>query len=436
MKQKIRPALFVLSAFLLGSINGLYGIGFYIFLMMALLVNVCVDFKGFLAAFREEWKYLILPLVGVMYLVLHYIFSLVFVGRIDVRPSWSTVELLVLYFFFIPLYWASARSFVTPLLLRRFLFALCWGILAFNFVKLFYITGVSLFKDTGNTLNLLYTGRFGGNMELLGGFVYLEPQAIYICASALISYFFLLKQFWVRDNKRVVWQSVVILVFSFIFLSFTVTKGTILATGTGMLVLSLIFFKKMTGRCRLLFCLGGVALVFLIYFFTPEAYVQRIKEMRNEITHVRKGDFQGGSIGPRAGLMKENFSHFREFGIWGLGVYKKYTTREWYAHSPYIPVDVTNAHNSFVEFWLRGGILGLLFIIYYFLAPVLKMMRLKKYSFLALAMIIAFFIANNTCVLIILVDSSPLVAGMLAMFYLYTDKFIVLQEETNRLQHV
>lgn len=146
MKQDIRSYLFIAVAFLLGSINILYSIQFYIFLVLAFLVNVKSDFKGFLANVKQEWKYLVLPLMGVIYLVVHYLGTFLFGGEINARPSWRTVELLLLYFFFIPLYILSARDFVTLRLLRRFLFSLCWGILLFNAVKLFYITGIGLFS--------------------------------------------------------------------------------------------------------------------------------------------------------------------------------------------------------------------------------------------------------------------------------------------------
>lgn len=429
MKQDIRSYLFIAVAFLLGSINILYSIQFYIFLVLAFLVNVKSDFKGFLANVKQEWKYLILPLMGVLYLVVHYLGTFLFGGEINARPSWRTVELLLLYFFFIPLYILSARDFVTLRLLRRFLFSLCWGILLFNAVKLFYITGTGLFSAFGETINLLYSSRFGENMSLLGGSVYLEPQASYLSFSALVGYFFLLENIKHREKISLLIFSSIIMILSLLFLSFTVTKGAILAFVGGFFILSFIYWCQISWRLRLVSLGGIIVLAISVYFIIPQAYVQRMQEMKTEMKEAEQGQFVGGSVGPRAGLMKENFSHFDQFGLWGLGVYKGDICMKWYKNSPYIPLEVTNAHNSFVEFWLRGGILGLLFILYFFFAPVFRMVRKKKYSYFLLALIAAFFIGNNTCILIILVDSNPFVIMMLSMAFLYLDKFIALQDK-------
>ena len=186
---KIRETLFIVAAFLLGSINPLYNGVVYAFLVIAFLINLRFDFNGFRENVRREWKYLFLPLGGALYMLLHYLGSLFF--EVPYRPSGSVFELLLMYFLFIPLYVVSAKSFVTVHLLRRFLLALCIGILCFNFVNLFCFTGMTLFTEPVKALNLLYSGRFGGNMAMLGGFVYLEPQAIYIAVAAVISYFFI-----------------------------------------------------------------------------------------------------------------------------------------------------------------------------------------------------------------------------------------------------
>ncbi|MEG0794976.1 MAG: O-antigen ligase family protein [Odoribacter sp.] len=427
MGRDFRIWMFIAVAFLLGSINGLYGIAFYIFLMGAFLVNLKCDFKGFCANFRKEWKYMILPVVGVVYLCLHYVGTLIFSDPVPYESSWGMMELLLLYFFLLPLYVLSARNFVTPLLLRRSLFALCWGILLFNFVKMFYLTGFALFTEPVQSLNMLYFGRFGGNMGFWGGFMYLEPQAIYLSVSALIAYFFLLKQMLSLDNKCVLYSSVVIFIFSLLFLSFTVTKGSILAFLGGFLLLSFFYFRAMSRRLK--FIGGGIGIILIvgIYFLASPIYIQRMKDMKQEIVSVQAGTFQGGSIGPRAGLIKENFSHFDQFGLWGLGVYKKEMTKEWYEHSPYIGVWVSNSHNTFVDFWLTLGVFGLFFLLYFFFVPIVRMRKRKQYSYLSIAIIVALFVGNNTCILIVLVDSSPFVIWMLSMAFLYSDQFYRLQ---------
>lgn len=430
MKGKnIRALTFVLIAFLLGSINVLYNIAFYILLVIAFGINLSYDFKGFWQNVRLEKKYVILPLLGGIYLVIHYLCSLFM--DIPYKPSWSMMELLLLYFFFVPLYLLSAKGIMSYQLLRRALFALCWGVIFFNLTKLFCITGFSLFTEPVDALNLIYTGRFGGNMELLGGQVYLEPQALYICISAVISYYFMLNYNKASDCKTTLWSSMVIFVFSVVFLSFTVTKGSILAFIVGFLLISVIYFRKKSVKYRLIFTIICVSIILLGYSLMPNAYMARIEQVKSEIHSVQEGDYKGGSIAPRLGLMKENFSHFKEFGLLGLGVYKAKMVREWYATSPYQLGGIYNSHNSFVEYWLIGGIPGLFFILFYFISPILRMRKNHQYSFLIIACILTIFIAANTCVVTILIDSAPFVIFMLSLFFLYWKYFEQLDQNSS-----
>lgn len=427
MGRDFRVWMFIAVAFLLGSINVLYNIGFYIFLSIAFLLNVSTGFKDFRENIRKEKKYIVLPLIGVLYLVVHYLVTLFM--DIPYKISWSMAEILLLYYFMIPVYLLSARSFMTPVLIRRFLFALCWGIMLFNITKLFCITGLSLFTEPMKALNILYSGRFGGNMELLGGQVYLEPQALYIVISALISYFFILRQKKIPAGKGVFISSIVIFILSLVFLSFTVTKGSILAFLAGFIFLSVVFLRKKSRRFQLGFAGSILVGLVVIAVLVPKAYVVRLQAMKQEIENLQDGKFKGGSIAPRMGLMIENLDHVKEFGLFGLGVYKGATVRDWYAHSAYIPKGVYNSHNSFMEFWLVGGISGLLYILYLFAAPLIRMKRRKHYSFLSIACILGIFVAGNTCMVTILVDSSALVIFSLSLFFLYADDLWRLERE-------
>lgn len=426
MRLNFKEWLFIAVGFSLGSCNMLYSVGFYVFLLISFIFNLKCDFATFRQDIRREWRYLIIPLVGVIYLLLHYLLSH-FWFHVEIKPAWGIVELLILYFFFVPLYVLSARSYITTSLLRLFLVALCWGILLFNFVELFYLAGLTLFTDTSTVLKTLYAARFGGNIEFLGGQVYLEAQALYLCISALIGYFFILKNISKKEMRCDLITYLVIFILSLIFLSFTVTKSSILAFLGGCIFLSVVYFRKMS-QSRLLI-LGGVIIAFMLcgYLWMPDAYVERVKQAEQEIQNVRNGEFSGGSIVPRIGLFKENFEHLNEFGILGLGVYKSNMTRNWYESSSYNISGITNAHNSFIEFWLIGGIAGLLFILYYFFYPIWIMLKKKEFSFLMLAIIVSMTIANSTCVLAVLVDSNPLVLFMLSMAYFYFDCFLELQ---------
>ncbi|MDE5610828.1 MAG: O-antigen ligase family protein [Odoribacter sp.] len=412
-----REYLFVSVAFLLGSVNILYSGVFYAVMTVAFLVNVGADYRGFWKSVWQERKYVLLPVIGVIYLIVHYLCSLFL--AIPYRPSWSFMELLLMFFLLVPLYLLSARNMMTPLLLRRTLLALCAGILLFNFVKLFCVIGLSLFTNPVEALSLLYSSRFGGNMDLLGKLVILEPQALYIAVAAVIAYYFILAYHEVNESKRFLYANILVFVLSLIFLSFTVTKGAILGFGAGFLVLSIWYVRRHSSRERWRFIGGLVVLVLLVGWLMPQAYFIRLEQTKREITGVLEDNYAGGSIAPRWGLMKENFRHFDEWGIVGLGVYQKKMTKEWYSNSPYIQVPVNNSHNSFMEFWLTEGIFGLLFLLYYFVAPFLRMRRNRLYSVLCLATVLTIFVAANTCVVVTESDSRPFVVFMLSIFFLY-----------------
>ena len=415
--KKIRASFFVGTAFLLGSINVLYSGVFYAVMVVAFLVNVWADSKVFWENIRQERKYVFLPLIGLMYLIVHYLCSL-FVD-VPYQPSWSFVELLLMYFLLVPFYLLSARDIMTPLLLRRTLLALCAGILLFNFAKLFCITGLSLFTKPLEALNLLYFGRFGENMELLGGRVSLEAQAVYIAVAAVIAYYFILVYNKEKESKGFLYVNILFFVLSLIFLSFTVTKGSILGFAAGFLVLSVWYIRRQASRVRWMFVGGLMVLILLGGWLMPRVYHARLEQATQEITGVLEGNYEGASIAPRWGGMKENFSHFDKWGVVGLGVYEKEITREWYSNSPYMSIHMRHSHNSFMEFWLIEGIFGLLFLLYYFVAPFLRMRRNSCYSMLCLASVLTIFVPANTCVVVTLSDSRPLVIFMLSLFFLY-----------------
>lgn len=326
-----------------------------------------------------------------------------------------------------PLYLLSVKDVLSVKIFRKALNAFCWGVIVFNIMKFFCLTGTLFFVEPTSAFSFVYDTRFGGNMNLLGGFVYLEPQAVYICVSALISYFLFLTY---SKDRKMCWGKVnnlLVLILSILFLSFTVTKGAILAFVLAFSFLSIVYFRKKPLKFKLFF-LGFIVVGLLCgYCFLPQAYVQRLESMKQEIENLQDGNFKGSSVAARWGLMKENFEHINQFGLWGLGFYKSAITEEWYENSSYKLKGIHNAHNTFVEYWLSGGIWGLIFILYYFVKPLLEMQRRKQFVYLPMAIIITLFIAANTCVIANLEDSLPVVVCMLAMFYLYIPLFWKLQ---------
>lgn len=427
VQARIREYLFIGVAFLLGSVNILYNIPFYVLWVLAALFFIWTGYDGFVARVKRNWKYLMLPLAGVVYLGIHYLISL-WVGYDRYAASGKKLDLLLMYFFFIPVYLVAAKDFMTPSLLKRSLLALCWGTLLFNFVKLFYLTGWTLFTDTGAAVEMLYNSRFGCHLHFLGGHVYLEPQAIYLSVSAVLGFFFVVRGMGQSDRKTLV-QGTILLILSLWFLSLTVTKGAILAFLVGFLILAVVYFCRMSLKQRLF---TGAVVVLLLAgacVFVPDTYVKRMKEARNEIERLQEGKWQGGSIVPRLALIKESVDRIDEWGLWGLGLYKNAAAKEWFRRSNVAEITSlgSNVHNCFLEFWMMGGLAGLFFILYYFFVPVIRMIRARQCSFVVLAILSVLFVGCNTSILIIFVDSAPLVIFLLAMSFFYLDQFIELE---------
>ena len=427
VQARIREYLFIGVAFLLGSVNILYNIPFYVLWVLAALFFIWTGYDGFVVRVKRNWKYLMLPLAGVVYLGIHYLISL-WVGYDRYAASGKKLDLLLMYFFFIPVYLVAAKDFMTSSLLKRSLLALCWGTLLFNFVKLFYLTGWTLFTDTGAAVEMLYNSRFGCHLHFLGGHVYLEPQAIYLSVSAVLGFFFVVRGMGQSDRKTLV-QGTILLILSLWFLSLTVTKGAILAFLVGFLILAVVYFCRMSLKQRLF--TGAVVVLLLVgaCVFVPDTYVKRMKEARNEIERLQEGKWQGGSIVPRLALIKESVDRIDEWGLLGLGLYKNAAAKEWFRRSNVAEITSlgSNVHNCFLEFWMMGGLAGLFFILYYFFVPVVRMIRARQCSFVVLAILSVLFVGCNTSILIIFVDSAPLVIFLLAMSFFYLDQFIELE---------
>ena len=97
ISDKLRSNVFLGIGFLVGSINLLYSELFYICLVLALLINLKGNWNDFWKDIRSEWKYVLLPLGGVVFLCIHYLLSLLLV--VNHKTSWSQIESLVFYFF-------------------------------------------------------------------------------------------------------------------------------------------------------------------------------------------------------------------------------------------------------------------------------------------------------------------------------------------------
>lgn len=147
--------------------------------------------------------------------------------------------------------------------------------------------------------------------------------------------------------------------------------------------------------------------------------------MKQEIEDVNNGKLDGGStLVPRIVFYQSCLKNIDSWGIWGLGVYTNVVSKQWYqASGNRVVASLTHSHNSYLQYWMLMGVVGLAFILSWFVYPVKSMICSKKYSFLALSLLVAFFIDSNFEVLLIVNDALPVVMFFLMMFYVFRDQF-------------
>lgn len=155
-------------------------------------------------------------------------------------------------------------------------------------------------------------------------------------------------------------------------------------------------------------------------------YEERMQQVRDEIENVKKGEFTGGTIVPRVAFIRESFRHFDEFALWGLGVCTKHRVKTWYKASDMNIAHFNNVNNAFLQYWITGGVVGLGVVILLFVAPIYRMIRKKRVSYLILGMLMAFFAVSNTCVTLSWANSRLFVLLFLTMFCFYGDLFVQL----------
>lgn len=208
------------------------------------------------------------------------------------------------------------------------------------------------------------------------------------------------------------------------------TKSSILGFFCGFVLFNFYFLRKLSVRYRYILIsilVGGAILTFV---FRPASFDRRWQQMKDEIEDVRNGELEGGSsITPRVVFYKSCFEHIDEWGIWGLGVYTERVSKQWYLESGNKTVAaLTHSHNSYLQYWMWMGIVGLCFILSWFCLPIMKMFKLKKFSFLAISIIAAFFVDCQFEVQLVVNDALPMVIFFLAMFYVYVILFYEIEK--------
>ena len=425
---KFQQYFFQLVAFLLGSLAPLYGNVFNFVLLVFMMVLFGINRKEMLQNLRHARGYIGINVAFLIYFSLHTLVVLLKEEPIT-PPSFGTFEVLLLNFILVPIYVVSLKEWLTPRLLICFLFLFCTGCLLLNMYVIFDLVGISLFTDTSSAINFLYANRLGENkLDFLGGNLYLEPQTLHMALTALIAYFLI----FIYRNKGVKILSGIMFLLLTIFLSFTVTKAGILAFILGFGIINFYLLKHSSFRVRSAILIGIVLLVpiFGIFVFDglKEKYKERTEEIKREVENVKRGVYAGGTIAPRIGFIRESFIHVDEFGVWGLGIYAKHRVNQWLQSSKDGLGAFTNVHNSFIHYWIQGGVLGLAMIVFLFCAPLYRMLRTQKVSWLICALLVIIFVMNNTCILLALNNSRLMILLLLGMFYFYGDVFWRLEK--------
>mgnify|MGYP006974045096 CR=1 FL=1 len=418
---------FLLNGFLLGSLAPLYGKTFNYYLLFMVLFHAVTRKDSFVKDLQTGGKYVLVFGTYFIYILLQTLFTTRSCTWAD-KPYYGIFEDLLLDFILIPIYVVSLKEWLTPRLLTRFLFLFCAGCLLLNIYVIFDLVGIGLFTDTSSAINFLYANRLGGNkLDFLGGNLYLEPQTLYIALTALIAYFLI---FIYRNKGLKVFLGVMFLLLT-LFLSFTVTKAGILAFILGFGIMNFYLFMRSSFRVRSAILVGIVLLVPVFGIFVFDGlkgkYEERAEEVVREIENVKRGIYEGGTIAPRIGLIRESFMHVDEFGVWGLGIYAKHRVNNWLQSSEDGLGAFTNVHNSFIHYWIQGGILGLAMIVFLFYAPFYRMFRTRRISWLICALLVVMFVMNNTCILLALNNSRLMILFLLGMFYFYGDVFWQLE---------
>ena len=414
--KKIRENSFFFVAFALGWAS-LYGNVLNFLLILLLIVNVWADKAEFVRNIKREKYYLAIPALFLIYMVFHALF---FRAESGLKPSYGIFETLLLYFILVPLYVLSVKPWMSVKMLRKALLCFCGGVLLVNVCMFFELTGWGFFSHPVASLEFIYQSRFGGNRHPLGGDLMLEPQAMVLSLASVLAFCLTLirKKFWIG-----VMAGLLILC-----LSFTVTKASLLGFMVGAFIGGVYLFRRLKKREKGLAV--GVLTVFFSagIFFMPEGYSMRVQETVSEIKNIEAGNLQGGSLAPRIAMWSNAKEHFHEYALWGVGLYYKPILKQWYADSSLI-ASMPNVHNSFLEYWIKGGIFGLGLIVSLFAFPVVRMKRRKQWSLIALGGIAAIFIASNTCVLFVHNNSLTIILFWLSAFYFYLKEFTGLERE-------
>lgn len=427
--KNLESKLFLLIAFFIGTWGALFHAMQTGLIALGLIYNIVKYKDDFVRNIKKYKYYVAIPVIYILYSAVHTLIIVTSGKYAGLKPGFGIFEKEFLVFLLGVLYVISLKSFVSLRLLKQFLLCFCISVLTFNLVMLFHLGGENWFTAPQTVVQNLYASRFGGTKHFLNGEVYLDAQALQIYAAALIAYFFGIIRTKMGE-KVIAFTAFALFVW---LLSLTVTKSSILSFLCGFVIFNLYFFRKLSVWQRWMF-IGVILLVGIRgYIFRPASFDQRWIQLKQEIEDVNNGKLDGGStLVPRIVFYQSCLKNIDSWGIWGLGVYTNVVSKQWYqASGNRVVASLTHSHNSYLQYWMLMGVVGLVFILSWFVYPVKSMICSKKYSFLALSLLVAFFIDSNFEVLLIVNDALPVVMFFLMMFYVFRDQFYALEHESD-----
>lgn len=418
--DKFREYTFLTVVFFLGTAS-LFGIALSLIFIPLIAINASKNLSLFWQNLKKEKLYIFLPIAFCIYLLLHFAFKHFFLDY-NLKPSFSYFEIMLCYFFIIPLYVLSVKPYINEETLKKALPLFGWGVLIFNIVLIFIQIGSSLFTSPTDILDLVHFERLGGNKHLGALHMMLEPQSMILSISAIVSIFaFLIK-------KKI--STAILALLLILLLFFTLSKGAILAFFAGAVFCVVYTLRLTSAKNRLVVRFGILAtlLVLISLLLIPQGATRRIKDTTSELKNLANHKLGGGSLSPRIVLWECAYEHRKQYIPFGVGVYSEAETDNWFLSLQNDIVKV-NMHNSFIEYLVMGGLAGLAFLIFYFILPIVRMQRQKKWSLLVLSGLTIIFITNNTCVLFSLSNTLTNLLFWLAMFYFYAPLFASIEKK-------
>lgn len=424
MMRQFQTHFFLCVPLLLGSLIPLTGNAFNFILLAFILLLAWKSNKQFRTDIKAGKSLLLVNAAFFLYFSIQTIIILA-KGNLAAKPNYGMFESLLLCFILIPVYVSTWRSWISPRLLQKFLLNFCLGCLALNTYALVHVIHSFELKSVKETFLFLYDTRFAANRPLLGTTLWLEAQATLLAIAAIASYFL----FIVRPKHRPLLFLLFIILTT--FLSFTMTKSAIIGFILGFILVNIFLWRRLSSRMKIIFSLLAIVVATSCFPLAKHFPKQlRINEIKQEIHNIQEGNLrETGSLAPRIAFLKECHDHRDEYMLWGVGVAMKQRIKAWYEASPHNIAHYSSVNNTFLHYWIMGGIAGLAFVLFWFFAPIVRMFKKGRFSFLVLGLSLVLIVVSNSCVTLAWSNLRTCALMLLSMFYLYGAAFTAQEND-------